>query len=113
MKIFLADDHHLFLEGIQTILTNLGSDIEVEYVFNGHDALEKLSEQSYDIALINLRLPGIDGFGLLTKLADLSCLTPVIIVTASEDPDDIKQALNLGAMGFYLNPLVANKLPIQ
>lgn len=100
MKIFLADDHHLFLEGMQSILAKLGTETTIHSCHNGHEALKRLSEESYDIALVDLRLPGIDGFSLLIELTRINCLVPIIIVTASEDPHDIERAIKLGAMGY-------------
>jgi NarL family two-component system response regulator LiaR len=100
MKVLLADDHHLFLERMQSVLKSIFSDIEFECVSNGHQAQEKLSSDAYDVALIDLRLPGIDGFSLLDELCKSLCLTPIIMITASEDPWDIEKSLQLGAMGF-------------
>lgn len=100
MNVLLADDHHLFLEGIRSVLKNIFSDVKFECVSNGHQALEKLSNNAYDVALIDLRLPGIDGFSLLEELSKSLCLTPIIMVTASEDPWDVDKTLELGAMGF-------------
>tara|TARA_R110002050_G_scaffold5842_9_gene25057 strand:+ start:2148 stop:2771 length:624 start_codon:yes stop_codon:yes gene_type:complete len=100
MKVLLADDHILFIEGMRAILHSMFSDVECESVNNGQQAYEKLTVESYDIALVDLRLPGIDGFHLLEKLSESLCLTPIIMVTASEDPWDMEKALQLGAMGF-------------
>ncbi|NOQ63251.1 MAG: response regulator [Methyloprofundus sp.] len=100
MKILLADDHQLFLEGMQSVLASLSPDTHITCENNGNDALKQLSDSSFDIALIDLRLPSINGFSLLKELSTTNCLTPVIIVTASEDPQDIQQAIDLGAMGF-------------
>jgi NarL family two-component system response regulator LiaR len=100
MKILLADDHNLFLEGIRSVIKGIFTNTEFECVNDGHQALQYLSNTSYDIALIDLRLPGIDGFQLLDELSKSLCLTPIIIVTASEDPWDIDRAMQLGAMGF-------------
>jgi len=100
MKIFLADDHHLFLEGMQSVLSGLADDVAIETENNGFDALKMLSKELFDIALIDLRLPNLDGFSLLIELSKINCLTPVIMVTASEDPLDEQKAIDLGAMGF-------------
>ncbi len=100
MKILLADDHQLFLDGLCAILGVREDGAEVVCVRDGHAALEQLLEGDFDVALIDLRLPGRDGLGLLEELNARNCLVPVIIVTASEDPDDRLQALEAGAMGF-------------
>jgi len=100
MKIFLADDHHLFLEGMQSVLSGLADDVDIKTTNNGVDALKILSNELFDIALIDLRLPSLDGFSILSELFNINCLTPVIMVTASEDPLDEQKAIDLGAMGF-------------
>lgn len=100
MKVLLADDHLLFIEGMQSIIKNMFPNASFECVYNGRQAFENLSVKSYDIALIDLRLPEIDGFSLLEDLSNLLCLTPIIVVTASEDPWDVEKAFGLGAMGF-------------
>jgi len=100
MKIFLADDHQLFLEGMYSVLANMGGDVQIDTAKNGREAFERLTEGVYDIALIDIRLPNLDGFSLLRELSNTNNLTPVIIVTASEDPQDIQLAIDLGAMGF-------------
>ena len=100
MKIFLADDHQLFLEGMQSVLSYMAPDVQIYCAKNGVEALKQLTENVYDVALIDLRLPNLDGFSLLTELSKTNSLTPVIIVTASEDPQDVQLAINLGAAGF-------------
>ena len=100
MKIFLADDHQLFLEGMQSVLSYMAPDVQIVCAKNGVEALKQLTENAYDVALIDLRLPNLDGFSLLTDLSKTNSLTPVIIVTASEDPQDVQLAINLGAAGF-------------
>ncbi len=100
MKILLADDHQLFLDGLCAILEVREAGAEIVCVRDGHAALQQLTEGNFDVALIDLRLPGCNGISLLEELCARNCLTPVIIVTASEDPDDRRQALEAGAMGF-------------
>jgi len=100
MKILLADDHQLFLDGLYSILRQKDASIAITCVRDGHEVLACLKDDLFDVALIDLRLPGRDGFELLERLGDINSLTPIIIVTASEDPDDQRRALKLGAAGF-------------
>ncbi|WP_221796727.1 response regulator [Oceanobacter mangrovi] len=101
MKILLVDDHQMFVDGLRGMLLG-SSDLqaEVEAVHNGRDALQQMLAVDFDIALIDLRLPIMDGFSLLEELGRRENLTPVIIVSASRDPDDIRRAKSLGAMSF-------------
>ena len=100
MKLLLVDDHQLFLDGLSALLSKADSIDIIDTVNNSKEAFDKLSSGQYDVALIDLRLPIMDGFQLLASLSDSSCLVPIIIVSASTDPIDIDTAFNLGAMSF-------------
>lgn len=100
MKILLVDDHQLFLDGLTALLSSSDQVISIETVNNGRDAFDLLKTGAFDIALIDLRLPIMDGFTLLESLNNTNSLVPIIIVSASRDPDDIRKASELGAMSF-------------
>lgn len=100
VKLLLVDDHQLFLDGLSALLNKADSIEKIDTVNNGKEAYDLLQSGQYDIALIDLRLPIMDGFQLLQLLSDSSCLVPIIIVSASADPIDIDMAFNLGAMSF-------------
>ncbi len=100
MKILLVDDHQMFLDGMKALLTESDIVTSIEVVNNGRDALRRLQTGGFDIALIDLRLPILDGFTLLEEMNKRNNLTPIIIVSASRDPHDIEKAIELGAMSF-------------
>lgn len=100
MKILLVDDHQMFLDGLNAILIKSDLVHDIECVNNGEDALIKLIENDFDVALIDLRLPILDGVGLLKAANNAGCLVPIIVVTASKAPEDICKVKALGALGF-------------
>jgi NarL family two-component system response regulator LiaR len=100
VKILLVDDHQLFLDGLASLLLSNDSVSNIKAVNNGKEAFELLQTGLFDIALIDLRLPIMDGFTLLEALTATDNLVPIIIVSASRDPDDIRKAFELGAMSF-------------
>lgn len=100
MNVLLADDHKLFIEGMSAILSCLRSNIQLSCVYDGKSAFDKLQSGSFDIALVDLRLPALDGFSLLQALQEAGNNTPIVILTASENPHDREQALSLNAKGF-------------
>ncbi len=101
MNILIADDHRLFLEGLRHLLLELYPDSMIDVVGNGLDALEKLTHRNqFDLALLDLKLPGMDGFTLLTRLTEQRCLIPVLVISSSEDPEDIHTVMASGASGF-------------
>ena len=100
MKLLLGDDHLLFAEGTNAILSSFMPLVEIDVVHNGKDAYNKIVDQPYDAVLLDLRLPALSGFDLLRKLQEEHSLTPVIILTASDNPADAEQAIQLGARAF-------------
>lgn len=101
MNILIADDHLLFIEGLKHLLHLQYTDIVIEEVTNGDDAHAALSgNNSFDCVLLDLKLPRINGFTLLEKLSKQGCLVPILVISSSEDPEDINVALKLGASGF-------------
>ena len=100
MEILLVDDHQMFLDGLKSILMTSDLVNNVECVNDGENALKKLIGSDFDVALIDLRLPVLDGFRLLEAANDAGCLVPIIVVTASKAPEDIRKAKELGALSF-------------
>lgn len=100
MKVLLGDDHQLFLEGTSAILKSFIVDVEIDIVFNGTDAYEMILTNHYDAALLDLRMPGVNGFDVLAKLQKSPSITPIIILSASDNPADGQRAMDLGARAF-------------
>ncbi|MEE9302458.1 MAG: response regulator transcription factor [Thiotrichaceae bacterium] len=101
MNILIADDHRLFIEGLKQLLHLQYTGLVIEEVTNGNDAHAALSSNNnFDCILLDLKLPRINGFTLLEKLSKQGCLVPVLVISSSEDPEDINLVLKLGASGF-------------
>lgn len=101
MKILLADDHTLFREGMRLVLSRLGPDTTVVEAAD-HQALLELATAHPDanLALIDLGMPGADPFQALKQLLGRFPTLPVVVLSASEDPDHMRRALDLGVMGY-------------
>lgn len=109
MKILHLDDHLLFTEGLNAVLTLQDNALEIISALDVQQALVILAEQpSIDLILIDLNLPTFDGFDFIKSLADRNIDTPFLILSASENLWDIKKALALGASG-YLSKSLATK----
>ncbi len=82
---------------------------EVEEVTLGEAGLKKMKEQQFDLVLLDLLLPGIDGFKVLTEMKKDPKLTslPVIIVSNLGQKDDIERAKNLGATEYFIKANVS------
>lgn len=102
MKILIADDHALFRDGLRYVLARLGDD--AAEIFEAKDGAEALAlvaaHPDLDLVLLDLAMPGMDGIAGLRALRARSPSMPVVILSASEEPADIRLALDRGAMGF-------------
>jgi DNA-binding NarL/FixJ family response regulator len=101
MRILLADDHSLFREGLLHVLKELGTDPDVVQAADYPSAIETAGRNlDLDLALLDLNMPGMDGLtGVRTFRAKFPLL-PVIVLSASECPDDVKSALDAGVLGY-------------
>lgn len=101
MDILLVDDHALFRDGLALVLEKIEDGTQVYQAENADSALNLISSQSdLDLILLDLHLPGTNGFELLEAIKAKVPEIPVAIISADENASMIQQALNLGANGF-------------
>ena len=77
---------------------------------NGDMALKLLSKKSYDLLILDIFMPTMDGLQLLAKIREYGFDVDVIIVSAANDKDKIKQALRLGAVDYIIKPFEFERL---
>ena len=101
MKILVCDDHALFREGLTLILGQLDPAAELESVGDAETALARVAQgDKPDLVLLDLQLPGMDGFAALAALRRDHPDVPVVVLSASESPARARSALQRGASGF-------------
>jgi len=101
MRILVADDHQLFIDGIRHILIKLDAVVEITEANRVEQAIEILeSDQMFDLILIDLSMPGMDGMSILQRMHERKAWLPLVVVSAEEDIRTIKSALDAGALGF-------------
>jgi len=102
MKVLLADDHALFREGVRLVLEGLV--VEGLEVVEANDYPQALAivraDSSIEIGLVDLNMPGMDGFSGIEALKRANQDLHLVVVSASEDPNDIRRALKAGAAGY-------------
>lgn len=101
MKILIVDDHALFREGLCHVLAGIGEQIDIYEASDCDSALEYVKTiHDLDLVLLDLNMPGRNGFAALeTFTKDYPALT-VVILSASNQSADIQRALDAGAMGY-------------
>lgn len=107
IKVLLVEDN---IEINKNIVEYLKKEVEIYSVFDGKDAIEHLNAFTYDIVILDLMLPEVDGMTVL-KYISKNCLnTGVIILTAKEELDDKLKAFNFGANDYLTKPFFMEEL---
>jgi DNA-binding NarL/FixJ family response regulator len=101
IRVALADDQDLVREGLQALLERLGIDV-VLLAKDGAELLERIAATPADVIVADIRMPGLDGIGMVRELRRRGDRTPVVILTTFEDSDLLLAAVEAGAQGFLL-----------
>jgi len=102
IKAVIADDHQMFIDGIRSILENV-SDISI--VAEGKDGLELIKaveEESPDIVLTDIRMPGMDGIAATKYLKEHYPEIPVMALSMFDQEEEIIEMLKAGASGYII-----------
>ena len=101
MKILIADDHALFREGMCHVLGELAEPEALLQASNSETAFRHAADHpDLDLVLLDLNMPGKDGFEVLDTFANHYPALPVVILSASNQRNHIQRALDAGALGF-------------
>lgn len=99
--ILLIDDHRLFLDGMQHVIRRFDPAASIDEAVNGQIAINYIDRGNrYDLILMDLEMPGMNGFDFLGALNARKIVTPLIVVSGSIRSSDIQRALKGGALGF-------------
>lgn len=110
MRLLLADDHPLLLDGLFRILSEL-PDIQVlSPLSNGHQVIDYLHKNTVDLLLLDLNMPKIDGLSALKIIQKDFPNIKVIVFTSYDHPHFIREAQALGAAGYLLKTSTAAHL---
>ena len=101
MHTLIVDDHAFVCVGLKATLLDRLSDIKVSTASDGAKALDILLNDSIDLAVIDLFMPGGDGgFDFIDTVCQTYPKLPIIVLSASENPAHIRKCLDIGAKGF-------------
>ena len=101
MRILLVDDHTLFREALLHVLRQFDDTAVVIEASTAREAIRLAAHyHDLDLILLDLTLPGLNGLSALPELHELRPTAPLVILSASEDSVDVRQALDAGAMGY-------------
>lgn len=110
IRILLVDDHQLVREGIVSLLRTQPDLEVVGEAAGGQEAIEKARELMPDVILMDIQMPGGDGITATGIIKAEMPSTKVLMLTVSEDNQDLFQAIKHGAQGYLLKNLPAERL---
>jgi len=108
MRVLLAEDDRMIGAAVVEALRDAA--YAVDWVRDGELAIEAIRNETYDIVLLDLGLPAVDGFDVLKKMRGGDARLPVIILTAREALDDRIRGLDLGADDYLIKPFEIREL---
>ena len=109
MRVLIADDHALFRDGLRSLLEARGIEVVGE-AQNGREAVELAGKERPDVVLMDLSMPELPGLAATRLISANLADVKVVVLTASEDDDDLFEAIKSGAQGFLLKNLKADEL---
>ena len=111
MKILLLEDDVILQEIIEEFLLESGYD--VESFFDGEKSLDAIGSKNYDMLLLDVNVPSINGFEILSYLRDIGNTTPAIYITSLSGIDDLKKGFDLGADDYLKKPFDLEELKVR
>ena len=111
MKILYLEDDLNLSQTIEEILKNEG--FLVTCVYDGNEALKTIYEENFDIFILDVNVPKIDGFTLLKELREANILTPAIFTSSLTSIEDLSNGYNSGADDFLKKPFCAQELLLR
>ncbi len=110
VRVAIADDHRLFAEALEAILSTDGRIAVVGRAADGRAAVELVRAEQPDVILMDIAMPLMDGIEAAEAIRDESPTTRVIVLTGSEAPRDVSRARSAGVSGYVTKDQIAGDL---
>lgn len=108
MRILLVEDDKGIVRFVKKGLTE--NSFSVDVATNGEDGLASVLHMKYDLIILDIMLPKMDGREVLKRMRSMDIQTPVVFLTAKDSEEDIVRGLNLGADDYVTKPFSFNEL---
>lgn len=108
MKILIVEDEKLLADSLQLMLTQKGFDVEV--VYDGEAGQEYAELGIYDLLILDVMMPKMDGYELARRVRAKRCSTPILMLTAKSGLEDRIEGLNAGADYYLTKPFDSREL---
>ena len=110
IRIIMADDHPIVRSGLRELIAEAGEMVVAAEASNGHEFLEKVRRDDFDVALLDITMPGMDGLDVLKQLRIEKPRLPVIMLTYHPEAQYAVRVLKAGASGYLTKGCDAEEL---
>jgi DNA-binding NarL/FixJ family response regulator len=110
LTVLIADDNGLFVRALEGMLESEESIRVIARAENGDSAARLAAELRPDVVLMDLSMPHVDGFEATTRIRQEAPGTAIIVLTGSDDPDDVERAQSAGAAGYVTKDRILAEL---
>jgi DNA-binding NarL/FixJ family response regulator len=110
IRLLIADDHAMILEGLAATISRQDDMTVVAKASDGQKAVELWKAHRPDVSLLDLRMPMLNGVGVIKELRDLDASARVIVHTTYDTDEEIYQAIRAGAKGYLLKDAPTEEL---
>ncbi len=100
MKVLIADDHSVLREGVKRIVSQLPDVSNIEEACNGGEALSRLEAEAYDLMVLDITMPDMNGLDVLKYVRDKGIPTRTIILSLHPEDEYASRSFKLGAVGY-------------
>jgi DNA-binding NtrC family response regulator len=107
-KVLLVDDETVFTQNMSKLLANRG--YRVTAVNSGDNAIKALEKEKFDVVVLDLKMPGMDGITTLKEIKKLDLFTETLILTGHGSIDTALEAIKLGAYDYLTKPCEIDEL---
>lgn len=104
-KVLIVDDDEVVRLSYQRSLQAANCNVDIEAAVNGEDALEALENKPFDVVLLDLRMPGMDGMSVLKSIKRDWPASGVVVITGYPTVESAKEAMRLGATDYLAKPV--------
>lgn len=108
MKILIVEDERLLADSLKSLLESKGFDVEA--VYDGEDGAQYAQTGVYDLLILDVMMPKMDGYAVARQVRASRCSTPILMLTARSSLEDRIQGLNAGADYYLTKPFDSREL---
>lgn len=107
LRILIADDEEGIRESLNLILSE---NYDLAFATDGQEALNRLTKEKFDLVLMDIKMPRIDGLEVMKRLKEQQVHIPVLVLTAYQSMELAKEAIKLGAMDYLPKPFERDQI---